>query len=211
MLDRATALLICQVVASDLRCKAFLCGPNNAVLQALGWSGGVRNLMNSVGWTFGIGGGGSGLKNALSGGTAADQADVQRVSCIGISDATTRAVSEASVSASAKTKKPAPLPSVQNAIRCDRSIDGWDHHATRVFMTDGSEYVFDWYKTLDAMNPWIYKTENWRKDSDDSTPVASFAGLDQGASPDIRDRQSGFTEADRQQGLKIQPPVIDPG
>jgi hypothetical protein len=113
---------------------------------------------------------------------------------------------------SAKTKKPAPLPNVQNAIRCDRSIDGWDHHATRVLMTDGSDYVFDWYKTLDASNPWIYRTEEWRKDSDDYTPFASFAGLDdvQGASPDIGDRQAGFTEKDRQEGLRPQLLGIDP-
>lgn len=208
MLTRATAVRICEIVSQDPRCKAILSGPNNALLKALGWSGGVRNFMNSAGWAFGIGGGGK----ALWGGSAADQDDVQRVSCIGISQATTRAVSEASVSGSAKTMKTAPLPSVQNAITCDRSIDGWDHHATRVLMTDGSDYVFDWYKTLDPSNPWIYKTEEWRKDSDDYTPFASFAGLDegQGASPDIRDRQQGFTEADRQKGLGPRPVEIDP-
>jgi hypothetical protein len=160
-LDRTTALLICQVVAGDIQCRAILSGPNNSVLQAFGWSGGIRNFANAAAQTFG----------------SLDQDDVQRESCIGISEVTTNAVFAASVKGSAKTGQPAPLPSVERAMEIDRSIDGWDHHACKVVMIDGSDYVFDWWKTLDPMNPWIYRTDDWRVDGD-AVPFSSFSGYD---------------------------------
>jgi hypothetical protein len=130
-LDRATALAVCQVVAGDLQCKAVLSGPNNSLLQSWGWSGGVRNFANATAQTFG----------------GEDQDDVQRVSCLGISAATSNAVYAASVKGSAKTGQPAPLPSVERALQIGRSSDGilghWEHHACKVVMMDGSDYVFD--------------------------------------------------------------------
>lgn len=160
-LDRTTAFNICQVVAGDLSCQAVLSGPNNAVLQELGWSGGLRNWINAMLQWVGY----------------EDGDDVQRVSCIGISEATVNAVAAASVNGSATTGQPAPLPSVQNAVIIDRSISGYEHHACMVYMTDGSDYVFDWWRTLDPMNPWIYKTGDWRVNGD-SVPFSAFSGYD---------------------------------
>jgi hypothetical protein len=43
-------------------------------------------------------------------------------------------------------------------------------------MTDGSDYVFDWYPTLDPLNPWLYETDDWRVDQNE-WPFSSFTGF----------------------------------
>jgi hypothetical protein len=145
-LSRDSALRICQVVAADTLCSALLTKP---VFGAFGgWAGPIRNLLNT---------------------TVRDKTDdeVQSLSCIGVSEATTAAVERESAGR-AQGGTPA-LPDVQRAITIRRVVHhigtgDWEHHACKVMMTDGSEYVFDWFVTLDASNPWIYRVSDWRLD-----------------------------------------------
>lgn len=81
---------------------------------------------------------------------------------------TTLVVNENSV-ALCKAKGATPtIPDVTRAMTIDRSATklgiSWAHHACKVVMVDGTDYVFDWYPTLDPHNPHIYRTNDWRLD-----------------------------------------------
>src|ERR1700722_13782235 len=70
----------------------------------------------------------------------------------------------------------AKIPGLKTVKLCQRVVDGWEHKATNVVMTDGSEYAFDWHKTLDASNPWLSPIDNWRK-GQNATAFIFFNGF----------------------------------
>jgi hypothetical protein len=99
------------------------------------------------------------------------------MSCIGISEVTVAAVNKASIAGSLKTGRQAYLAEAQRAIGITRVIGKWEHHACKVIMADGTDYVFDWWRTLDAANPWLYRTDDWRLDQNE-VPMRGFNGFD---------------------------------
>ncbi len=157
MLSTKDAQAIVNLVANDVCCRAVIKGPNNALFRYTGQSGRIRNFANAVSESFGLLG----------------PEDVQRVSCIGISATTSQAVNQAGTRMAGIRKVKAILPNVTNAIQCSRVINGWHHHGCRVVMKDGTDYVFDWWRTMDPRNPWLYKTADWREDIN-AVPYISF-------------------------------------
>lgn len=47
------------------------------------------------------------------------------------------------------------LPKVQSSYVAERVVSGYPHAATNIYMKDGTEYVFDWWPTLNPRNPLI--------------------------------------------------------
>jgi hypothetical protein len=54
------------------------------------------------------------------------------------------------------------LPKVQSAYVAERVVRGYRHAATNIYMKDGTEYVFDWWPTLNPRNPLISSRAEWR-------------------------------------------------
>ncbi len=164
MLTRAGAHRMCELVSKDVGCQALLTAPWPPILQSWGVAGSVVNALGTVGtWVGGM-----------------DQDDLQLRSCIGISNATSAALSPETVEGS--TASNGYLPEVQLAITCTRFPkdflgNTWEHHACRIIMVDGSDYVMDWWKTLDPWNPYIYATDDWRQDNSNYFPFSSFTGV----------------------------------
>lgn len=75
--------------------------------------------------------------------------------CVGIADASSAAISNA-------LKNSANLPDVDSSETISRSKPA-AHTATLVTMKDGSQYVFDWHKTLNVNNPFIFKVDDWNQ------------------------------------------------
>lgn len=92
----------------------------------------------------------------------------QRVCCIGISEATAAALVDA--------RHIPRSPSVYSVNRPDRTLGGSFHSATGVWLKDGSHYVFDWWKTLDPDNPYIYRYADWQLDKN-PVQFVSFKGF----------------------------------
>lgn len=88
--------------------------------------------------------------------------------CIGIADAT-----QAAIMANVLNGK---LPKVQTAYRADRVVNGVAHKATAVWMKDATDYVFDWWPTLNSRNPLISTKAEWRV-AGKSVEYKAFKGL----------------------------------
>jgi hypothetical protein len=167
MLTRATAIRVCRIVENDSACRQMLENPGDlGLMNKLGLAGALRNIGNAFSSTFGD--------------MTVEQ--MQNVSCLGISATTIHAVGAASVNGSARTGKSAALPDISSSVDITRKSTLYgEHHACKVIMMDRSEYVFDWFPTLDAWNPYIYFAEEWRKDGDGNA-LAVFTGY--GDTPD---------------------------
>lgn len=158
-LTRSTSAAIVDVVASDPMCRAVIEDPVTiSVFRNLRLAGGIRNLALIL----------AGLDNT--------DPLLQRVSCVGISIRTAQAIYEAGTRYAATIGRPAKIPEVSHAIRASRVVHGIHHHSTRVFMTDGTDYVFDWHPTLDLRNPVLYHTSDWRTDQN-GVDFRSFSGF----------------------------------
>ncbi len=131
---------VVSIVASDLICRARITGPAlgafSRFVSAQGWAGPIRN-------------------SALLFGEWVEASDplFQRVCCIGIAEAAVDALLD-------EHHKPRPsfVSKVNQAIR---SPGGSFHEAPAIWTKDGSHYVFDWWKTLDPDNPFIYRYGDW--------------------------------------------------
>jgi hypothetical protein len=163
MLTRSAAFRICDIVSKDVACQALLGG--SKILQGSGYAGTARNTANRIAVFLGD----------------RDMADAQLAGCIGISENTTAAIYPETIDGSKSGA--GYLPEIRRAITCSREPkdifgNAWEHHACCLIMQDGSDYVFDWWKTLDTWNPWIYVTDNWRLDNEIYVPYTMFTGFD---------------------------------
>jgi hypothetical protein len=80
---------------------------------------------------------------------------VARTVCTGIANVTMLAIDKA-------LKSTPGIPEVNLVTTIDRYLLA-AHTATLLKMKDGSNYVFDWHKSLNVHNPWIYKVEDWKQ------------------------------------------------
>jgi hypothetical protein len=55
-------------------------------------------------------------------------------------------------------------------------VNGYAHKATGVGMRDGTEYVFDWWKTLNPRNPLVSSRVEWLV-AGKSVEYKAFKGL----------------------------------
>lgn len=53
------------------------------------------------------------------------------------------------------------LPRVRSSLVLRRNVGGFEHKGTGVAMNDGTDYVFDWWPTLNAKNPLISAYAQW--------------------------------------------------
>ncbi len=141
MLTVQTADQVVELVAADLVSCARIEGPTlNGIFSRLHIAGHVRNLA------------------LLLAGLNPEEAQFARVSCIGITEATTKAISEAALAGS--------LLGVRASFRVYRILDGYSHWGSNVVLNDGSDYVFDWFPTLEPENPILYRYRDWVVDRD---------------------------------------------
>ena len=121
-----------------------------STLSPLHWAGGARNAAM-----------------LLSGMRAGDEEYDDKI-CRGIALTT-----KVAIVASIHNGK---LPKVQSSYVAERVVDGAPHAATNIYMKDGTEYVFDWWPTLNPRNPLISSLADWRVGGK-SVEYKSFKGL----------------------------------
>jgi len=146
---------IVGLISNDVISRARIVGPAlggfSKFVSSQGWAGPLRNSVLLYGaWM------------------EATDPVFQRVCCIGIAEATVAALLD-------DNHKP-KLSFVQTVNQAGRSPGGSYHHATGIWMKGGSHYVFDWWKTLDPDNPFIYRYSDWLVDKN-SVQFVNFKGF----------------------------------
>ena len=68
------------------------------------------------------------------------------------------------------------LPKVLGSYVAERVVNGYAHKGTGVGMRDGTDYVFDWWKTLNPRNPIVSSLAAWRV-AGRSVEYRAFKGL----------------------------------
>jgi hypothetical protein len=141
-LSKKTAIAIIDAVASDSESQATINVRSNdspatkVVPASWGITGALRNFAHVISFS--------------------DPTDpkVERLLCTGIARTTSRAIDE-------KLSGTPGIPEVSKTevVSREKPIS---HTATVIVMKDGSKYVFDWHKSLDVHNPWIYKLDDWK-------------------------------------------------
>lgn len=53
------------------------------------------------------------------------------------------------------------LPKLHRSLVATRKVDGYAHKGTGIAMKDGTDYVFDWWPTLNPKNPLISTRAHW--------------------------------------------------
>lgn len=139
-LDLDTARHIVSAVSNDVSCRGVIEGPDfpavvTDALERWHWAGGVRNFALIVA------------------GMGPEDSEFVRVSCVGISEVTQGVIF-------AETLK-GKLPKVRSSRTTQRTVNDFVHSATWVGMKDGTEYVFDWWPTLNPKNPLISTYPQW--------------------------------------------------
>jgi len=104
-------------------------------LERLHWAGGIRNAA------------------MLLRGMGPEDAAFVRLSCVGIAQVTQAAIFSQMVGGK--------LPKVRSSLVLRRNVGGFEHKGTGVAMKDGSDYVFDWWPTLNPNNPLISAYAQW--------------------------------------------------
>jgi hypothetical protein len=140
VLDLDTARNIVKAVSADVSCRGVIEGPDfpaivTDALESWHWAGGVRNFA------------------LILAGMGPEDAEFVRVSCVGIAEVTQGVVF-------AETRK-GKLPKVRTSRTTQRTVNGFVHSATCVSMKDGTDYVFDWWPTLNPKNPLISAYPQW--------------------------------------------------
>jgi hypothetical protein len=82
-----------------------------------------------------------------------EDAEFVRVSCVGIAEVTQGVIFTETIQGR--------LPKVRSSRTTMRTVDKFVHHATGVSMKDGTDYVFDWWPTLNPKNPLISAYPQW--------------------------------------------------
>ena len=91
-----------------------------------------------------------------------------RVCCYGIAEAANEALHD---------ERKLPRVSWATYINQPRRVlNGTSHEANGVWTKDGFNYVFDWWKTLDPKNPFIYRYADWRLDKN-GVQFVNFTGF----------------------------------
>jgi hypothetical protein len=122
----------------------------DSALERLHWAGAVRNATM-----------------LLMGGGPEDDA-FRDLTCVGIAIATKAAIMGYVFNGK--------LPRVLSSYMAERTVNGTAHKGTCVAMKDGTEYVFDWWPTLNLRNPLISSKAAWRV-AGNSVEYAAFKGL----------------------------------
>jgi hypothetical protein len=78
--------------------------------------------------------------------------------------------------AAAIERHKAEIPSLVAASQCARSA-GFAHAGVLLKMKDGTEYVLDWWLTLDASNPVVFRFDDFDQDRAGGIPFEKFAGF----------------------------------
>lgn len=176
-LTRDTAIAIVSSVAGDRTCVNII----HSAYSMLPWgaAGSARNLVNSTRDSFSYIGS-SGVTGVLAnwwrlvtGNAPADKTysdDTKLHMCFTIKNEACRAI-QANLKKYHATdnsdytrefrkimKGLEPIKSVLTSLECT----GEGHTAPGVLLTDGSQYVFDWWMTLDITNPIIWKPNDWK-------------------------------------------------
>ena len=169
-LDIDTARVIVDVICADLSSRRVIDTPHPApplpfidppmgfvpaisvyrALEPLHLAGAARNLAMIF---SGMGPGDEEFDNKI---------------CIGIA-LTTKAAIVANV-ANGK------LPKVRGSYMAEREVNRTAHKATGVGMKDGTDYVFDWWPTLNVRNPLVSTLAEWRV-AGKSVEYETFKGL----------------------------------
>ena len=154
-LDVETARSIVKAVRADAACRARIEGTKfSAIIRfAFGGAhlaGGVRNLA------------------MILRGLGPEHQIFVHLSCVGIAMATQRVIYSEMLAGR--------LPKVQGSLIRRRRVSGFEHKGTGVAMKDGSDYVFDWWPTLDLENPLISTLSQWVKGGT-TVELEDFKGL----------------------------------
>jgi len=79
-----------------------------------------------------------------------------RVACYGIAEAVNTALHD--------ERNLIRVSFAKKINQARRVLNGTSHEANGVWTKDGFHYVFDWWKTLDPNNPFIYRYADWLLD-----------------------------------------------
>lgn len=93
-----------------------------------------------------------------------------RWSCDGIAEATAIAINKA---IQLDRKRFSGIVSAEEQAR----KEGYSHTGTLINLEGGSRYVFDWWKSLDVMNPHIFRYDDFMNDRGRSVPFQDFLGF----------------------------------
>lgn len=148
-----TADQVVEAVGNDLLSCSRIEGPTlYGIFSKLHIAGHVRNL------------------GLILGGMDTKDSHFVRVCCIGISEATSKAIfTEIRAGTITDMKTTCPVY---------RVVHQFSHFGTRVSMKDGSDYVFDWFPTLEPWNPVIYRYLDWKRDAG-GVEYEDFEGFNQ--------------------------------
>jgi len=154
-LTRGVAAAIVAAVVKDKASLRVMPPAGSILPKSWGASGSIRNILIM----------GPNLFNPLyKGPTTAEEAFV----CTGISDITVIAITAAKI------------PGVKRVSTISRgSTTGVsiEHTATRVELTSGRSFVFDWHATLDRDNPLIYASIPEFEKAKKAVPFKEFTGF----------------------------------
>jgi len=153
-LDIDTARVIVEVVCADLSVRRsiensrppspmlpsaplrfMLPAAIDSALESMHWAGGARNAA------------------MILRGMGPKDDEFVRLSCVGIAEATKTVIVTNVVNGK--------LPKVRSSYTAMRTVNGYAHKGTNVAMRDGTEYVFDWWPTLNARNPLVSSRAEW--------------------------------------------------
>ncbi len=153
-LTRGVAASIVAAVVKDKESQRVMPPTGSILPKAWGVSGGIRNILIM----------GPNLFNPFYAGPTSEE---ESLVCTGISDITAAAI------------KAARISGVRNAEPVSRGKATGvkvEHTATRVELTSGRSFVFDWHATLDRDNPLIHASVADFEKARKAVPFKEFVG-----------------------------------
>jgi len=160
MLTVTEAKEITLLVARDAESSKRIDSNIDAIIPASwGIAGGLRNLAYVGLWMGTLG----------HYGDASEPEFANRV-CTGISDAASIAINKNVASKEARASR------VTKAEPVGRVLNGIDHTAVQVRMSDGQKHIFDWHATLDAANPLLFESPLKWHQGEGGVPLQEFKG-----------------------------------
>lgn len=165
-LSPAQGQAVINIVAADPKCQKIINNPGypqTPGMEFFGWiSGGI--IQWRILEKFGLAGW---VRNALAGAVLKESDHrYQDLLCGGI----------VAVTVAALDPKRGSVPGLKDVEGSSREPGGWAHFATLLKMKDGTEYIFDWHKTLVISNPWVSRHRDW-KVATNEIPFKSFTGF----------------------------------
>lgn len=166
-LSKETVRKIVRIISADREsCDRISSWISSGLAARMGYGGLVRNLvMGTVGLSPG------------------DQSSTgYRLSCDGIADATAAAISNVIKKSSGSDPRwcnvvKEPLREVLEAKSKARSIDhGFSHTGTAIYMKDGTQYVLDWWMSLNVEDPHIFRYDDFIYNRGNSVRFSDFNG-----------------------------------